>query len=96
MVRVEKVAFALILAGFALATLAVVYLAGTGAVGGVVGCIFIPVPICVGAGELAPPLFVASILLTLALLVVTFLIWRTWAKELKEQVGAGAMGDARL
>lgn len=88
--QVERVAFALVLAGFALAILAAAYLASTGAVGGVVGCIFIPIPVCIGAGELAPPLFVASILLTLMLLIVTFLIWRTWTKELREAAAAPA------
>lgn len=91
MVQVEKIAFALILAGFALAILAVTYLASTGSVGGIVGCVFIPIPICVGAGELAPSLFVVSTLLALILVIVTFLLWKIWIKELREHSKTNAI-----
>ncbi|MEM1508271.1 MAG: hypothetical protein QXY49_04705 [Thermofilaceae archaeon] len=92
--QVEKIAFALILTGFALVVLTVIYLASTGSVRGIVGCIFIPIPICIGAGELAPSFFVIATLLTLILIIITFLLWRIWIKELREHSKTNAIDDA--
>jgi len=81
-VQLEKLGFALILAGFALAFAAVLVAALSVAQGGaasVGGCVLILfVPICFGVGSLAPYLLVVVLALALALVALSLLLWR-WA-----------------
>jgi len=81
-VQLERLGFALILAGFALAFAAALVAALSVAQGGtasVGGCVFILfVPICFGVGPLAPYLLVAALALALALVALSFVLWR-WA-----------------
>jgi uncharacterized membrane protein len=81
-VELERLGFALILAGVALAFAAALFAALSAAWGGaagVGGCVLVLfIPICFGAGPLAPHLLVASLALALALVALSFVLWR-WA-----------------
>lgn len=79
-----KVGLALVLVGFALAVVAALLplLATPSALTGVGGCIVLLfVPICFGVGNLALPLLIAAAVLSILLLVVAFLVWRTLTRE---------------
>jgi uncharacterized membrane protein len=77
--KLEKLGLALVLAGFALAFAAALLAALSAAQGGAVGvggCVLVLfIPVCFGAGPLAPHLLVAALALALALVVLSFLLW---------------------
>jgi len=81
-VELEKLGFALILAGFALvfaAALLAVLSAAQGGAAGVGGCVVVLFfPVCFGLGPLAPYFLVAALALALTLVALSFLLWR-WA-----------------
>ncbi len=96
--ELERLGFALILAGFALAfaaALLVALSAAQGGAAGVSGCVVVLFfPICFGLGPLALHLLVAALALALALVALSFLLWR-WALSEARRLAQASVSSSR-